>query len=146
MRLLLYLSLLGGCYGFLPHISRTSTHLTRFMTSYEGNNTKPVRFLDSSSQNANSLKYEFDESQRNIVRIPTKPEDLVEELQGDSAGKEMSYSSAKLSSYGYSTCFLAFLTKFLGRITNSSKLLRNSLRMNSWRNLLEQLPFQSKRV
>ena len=68
------------------------------MTANESNNTKPVPFYDGPNLNRNDLKYEFEESQRNIVRIPTRPEDLAENLQGDTAGKEISYNSVKLSS------------------------------------------------
>ena len=68
------------------------------MAANEANNTKPVPLFESLNSNSNNLKYEFEESQRNIVRIPTRPEDLASDLQGDSMGKEISYNSVKLSS------------------------------------------------
>ena len=98
MWIFIALSLLGCCFGFIPQSSRFIRVTERSMSASEANNTKPVPLYDVPNLNNNALKYEFEESQRNIVRIPTRPEDLAENLPADSGNREMSYNSVKLSS------------------------------------------------
>lgn len=44
--------------------------------------------------NPSTLRYEFEQSQKNIARIPTRPEDLLQE----SAPRKLTYSNSKLTS------------------------------------------------
>jgi hypothetical protein len=63
-------------------------------TSSGDNSTKPVL-----NEAENSLQMEFQQSQRNIARIPTRPEDLAE-INDNNTNKPrgLSYESAQLSS------------------------------------------------